>query len=344
MTFLFIHNDHLSPTKRAKETSSLIRGHARRHRLRRPSRRDEPRSSRAKRELKTLLPRNEEPTSNSQDEVPESENLFANPNGVIDILSDQALHFRMLQLDSEPRRLIQFYLSWNDSQAYSGSALSWAKWIVLAAFNNELNLLALPCYIASMVSYLRQATTSTQRKRSKDSGKASLFNYRSTSFDSYLDQASPQASQSPATSEYSAVLKATDISLFRSSVSCDLCENWHNDPVSHVAESYCDHNTPEVGELYDAWQFVSDTSLPEASDLAHLHNWHLEPFSLEYLLRTKHRSRPRFRLSWCSPFGVSSGLRYFKTTNLRLCLMSDFSGISYSGLMAPNTSPLDWST
>lgn len=144
--FLFINDGHLSPSQRAKEVSGLIRGHARKYRTRMPSRRKHSTFSRRPKELKTILPKNVDFTSSHHEEEEEDEDFFADLHGIGDILSDQTLHYRMLQLDSETRRLIQFYLLWNDPQVHSSLAVSWPKWIVFTAFNNELNLLVLPCY------------------------------------------------------------------------------------------------------------------------------------------------------------------------------------------------------
>jgi hypothetical protein len=285
--FLFINDDHISPTQRAKEVSSLIRGHARRYRTRRPSRRELSPLSRRPKELKTILPKIVDFTSPAHEEETEEDGFFADLHGIIDILSDQTLHYRMLQLEPETRRLIQFYLLWNDPQVQSSLAVSWPKWIVLTALKSELNLLVLPCYIASMASYLGQTASGIEERSHEAPPRASQQIYRFAGFESDSDWDSSRSSQSPVSSVQSLFPQAAEASTFDGS-------KRPTSPRSHVYLTPPNGNTPEIAHplgpaalLSCSSSLLDDTHLPNASNLPHLTHFALE--ALQSRLSTKHK-------------------------------------------------------
>ncbi|KAE9369252.1 hypothetical protein N431DRAFT_442933 [Stipitochalara longipes BDJ] len=199
-SFLFINEDQLSYVHRPRGVPSLVRGHARKYRGTRTDRhaRREHCFPSARiicpKEPGTSVPKNQTiSTSDHPEEAESGPDVFANLHYTLDIVPSQNLHYRILQLNDETQRLINFYLLWNISQAHSRlpCALSWPKTIVTNAFNTELHSLVLPCYIASMVSYLSQKLARPQRRTSRS-------NSQSIASEFYFDSDSPQSSRSPA--------------------------------------------------------------------------------------------------------------------------------------------------
>jgi hypothetical protein len=280
---LFINEDQISFVQHNKGVSSLVRGHARRYGQRSHSRRKHYTLA-----TRTIYPKEFEPTvakeeviltpPHHDEETESGEDLFASFDRILDIVPGQILHYRMLQLDSEARQLIHFYLLWKVPGDISSltSELSWPEWVVSAAFNNELYLLILPCYIASMVTYLSHAPISPQRELSTSNWKVWQPTFWPGVSESF-EWDSPRSSQSSASPLQSFVDHSP------SPYSMDPWENWQNYPMSEAIQTpptqiSATQNCPELPSRHDLPGLFSnlsqpvndDVCLPTAFDLASL--------------------------------------------------------------------------
>lgn len=184
----------------------MVRGHARKYRTSRTDRHT--RRENCHPSARIICPKTpgtsvtENQTMLTSDHTEEAESvsdMFENLN--------QSLHYHILQLDEATQRLIHFYLLWNVSKAHSRlpCALSWPKTIVNITFDSELYSIFLTCYIASMVSYLSQKLSRSQREASPSSSQSPA-----TYFDFDSDSPQSQSSRSPASPPLSVSDPAVD--------------------------------------------------------------------------------------------------------------------------------------
>jgi hypothetical protein len=300
--FLFINEDQISFIQQNKGVSSLVRGHARRYGQRSHSRRKHYTLP-----TRTIYPKELEPTvakeeviltpPHHDEETEAGEDLFASFDRILDIVPGQILRYRMLQLDSEARQLIHFYLLWKvpDANSRLPSELSWPEWIVSAAFNNELHSLVLPCYIASMVSYLSQSPTGLQKELSKSNRQVWQPTFWPSVSESYFECDSPRSSQSSASPLHYRVDHSS------SPYPMDLWETWQNSPMSEVfqtpsTQTFATQNGLEIAPQHDLPPLLSNPSqlvndgvcFPVAFDLAGL--THSALVALQSRLSTKNKS------------------------------------------------------
>ncbi|KAN0101579.1 hypothetical protein V8E51_012089 [Hyaloscypha variabilis] len=233
--FLFINEDQVSYVHRPRGVPSLVRGHARKYRPNRIGR-----SAYRPSSTRKIWPRESESSitkdqmilpSEHGEETERRTDMLTGRHYTTGVNPSQPLHYRILQLDCQTRRLIQFYLLWNVSQAHSSleCALSWPKTIVATAFNSELHSLVLPCYIASLVSYLSQKLSKPQRKSFQS-------NSRANTPESYFDSDSPQSSKSPPTSRRPVVPQTADPPPFGfpPTYSWDAWDTWQDSQAPHI--------------------------------------------------------------------------------------------------------------
>jgi hypothetical protein len=215
---------------------------------------------------------------------------------LLDLVPDQMLHFRILQLDFEAQRLVNFYLSWSVSQGYSNlpCALSWSKTIVDNAFKSQLHTLVLSCYIASMSSYFRGTPTGSQMTPAKSQQEVTRSISPSNLLaapESHFDWGSPQLTGSPASASSLpfATPQATDLSYFDHSPGLS--------PGADAINTMFDYPSPRTKspQIFQSNPLPSapnhperDTTFPIADDLGQL--THLALIEFQSCLSAKNKS------------------------------------------------------
>lgn len=252
--FLFINDDQSSIVQhKSKRVSNLIRVQARNYQIRKYPRKKDPQTLHIRRLFpkklgNSTLEYNRSPNPSGSDEeggIKGAENLPAKLDCEFHIAPSQNINPNFLQLRSEDRQLIRFYLLWNVPQAYSNLSCtkSWPKAIVRVAFNSELNALVLTCYIASMISYLSEPSTTPQqlcKLRQKVPRPAERLICSKSSFP--WDSPSPQSSKSFGSSTLPIFPHTTEVSdPVTSACSClsDVLEFWHDCQVSDTKKTSC---------------------------------------------------------------------------------------------------------